>query len=221
LAKAGELIREFPDVHLHTHLAENPDEVAWVKQLFPKCKNYLDVYTHYGLVGPRSIFAHCIQLDREEFRLLGQKGANIAFCPTSNLFLGSGLFNMAEAENQGVQVGLATDIGAGTSFSLLQTMAEAYKVQQLQHRTLSPLKAFFMATLGSARALGLQDVIGSFQPGKEADFIVLDPGATPLLELRMKGCRDLGERLFTLAMLGDDRAVQATYILGQKAYSRP
>ena len=220
LTKAGQLLKEFPDLYLHTHLAENLDEVAWVKELFPQCNGYLDVYAHFGLLGPRSIFAHCIHLSEAEFQLLSRSGSGIAFCPTSNLFLGSGLFNLAQAETQGVKVGLATDTGAGTSFSLLQTINEAYKTQQLQKHKLSPLKSYYLATLGGARTLDLQDAIGNFEPGKEADFVVLNYRATPILDLRLANCRTLADRLFVMAMLGDDRAVQATYVLGEAAYHR-
>ncbi|MGB5985383.1 MAG: guanine deaminase, partial [Desulfobacterales bacterium] len=220
LTGAGQLLREYPGVYLHTHLAENRDEVAWVEKLFTQCKGYLDVYAHFGLLGPRSIFAHCIQLSDAEFHRLAQSGAGIAFCPTSNLFLGSGLFNLAQAEAEGIQVGLATDIGAGTSFSLLRTIHEAYKIQQLRGHTLSPFKSFYLATLGGARTLDLADVIGNFEPGKEADFVVLDDEATPLMALRRANAHDLRDRLFALAMLGDDRAVKATYVLGEQVYRR-
>jgi len=220
LTKAGQLLREHPDLYLHTHLAENTDEVKWVKELFPQCSGYLDVYDHFGLLGKRSIFAHCIHLSDAEFKLLHQSGSGIAFCPTSNLFLGSGLFNLAKAEAEKVKVGLATDTGAGTSFSLLQTINEAYKTQQLQKHRLSPFRSYYLATLGGARTLDLQDVIGSFQPGKEADFVVLDYRATPILSLRLERCKHLSDRLFVLAMLGDDRAVKATYVMGKQAYKR-
>ena len=220
LTKAGQLLREHPDLYLHTHLAENTDEVQWVKELFPQCSGYLDVYDHFGLLGKHSIFAHCIHLSDAEFKLLHQSGSGIAFCPTSNLFLGSGLFNLAKAEAENVKVGLATDTGAGTSFSLLQTINEAYKTQQLQKHRLSPFRSYYLATLGGARTLDLQDLIGSFQPGKEADFVVLDYRATPILSLRLERCKHLSDRLFVLAMLGDDRAVKATYVMGKQAYRR-
>ena len=220
LAKAGHLLREYPDLYLHTHLAENLDEVAWVTELFPRCSGYLDVYAHFGLLGKRSIFAHCLHLSDEEFKLLHQNGSGIAFCPTSNLFLGSGLFKLRTAEAAYVDVGLGTDIGAGTSFSLLQTINAAYKTQQLQKHKLSPLKSYYLATLGGARTLDLDDRIGNFKPGKEADFIVLDYRATPILDLRLANCRHISDRLFVLAMLGDDRVVQATYVLGNEVYRR-
>jgi guanine deaminase len=159
-------------------------------------------------------------LTDEEFKLLHRTGSGIAFCPTSNLFLGSGLFRLATAETEMVNVGLGTDTGAGTSFSLLQTINEAYKTQQLQKHRLSPLKSLYLATLGGARTLDLQDKIGNFQPGKEADFVVLDYRATPILDLRMEHCTQIVDKLFVLAMLGDDRAVKATYVLGEEAYFR-
>jgi guanine deaminase len=220
LAKAGQLLREYPDLYLHTHLAENLDEVAWVKELFPQCSGYLDVYAHFGLLGKRSIFAHCLHLSDAEFKLLHQSGSGIAFCPTSNLFLGSGLFKLATAEAENVKVGLATDTGAGTSFSLLQTINEAYKTQQLRKHKLSPLKSYYLATLGGARTLDLDNRIGNFKPGKEADFVVLDYRATPILDLRLANCKELSDRLFVMAMLGDDRVVKATYVMGKEAYRR-
>ncbi len=220
LSKAGLLLREYPDLYLHTHLAENLDEVAWVKELFPRCSGYLDVYAHFGLLGKRSVFAHCLHLSDEEFKLLHQNDAGIAFCPTSNLFLGSGLFKLRTAEAAHVKVGLGTDSGAGTSFSLLQTINEAYKTQQLQNHRLSPMKSYYLATLGGARTLDLDDQIGNFKPGKEADFVVLDYRATPILDLRLANSKHISDRLFVLAMLGDDRVVKATYILGNEAYRR-
>jgi guanine deaminase len=220
LARAGHLLREYPDIYLHTHLAENLEEVAWVRELFPQCTGYLDVYAHFGLLGKRSIFAHCIHLSDQEFKLLHQNGSGIAFCPTSNLFLGSGLFKLGKAEAEDVKVGLGTDTGAGTSLSLLQTINEAYKIQQLQKHKLSPLKSYYLATLGGARTLDLADKIGNFKPGKEADFVVLDYRATPILDLRLSNCEHISDRLFILAMLGDDRVVKATYILGNEVYRR-
>jgi len=220
LTRAGQLLREHPDVYLHTHLAENLDEVKWVKELFPMCSGYLDVYDHFGLLGRHSIFAHCIHLNAAEFALLHKTGSGIAFCPTSNLFLGSGLFNLTRAENKKVNVGFGTDTGAGTSFSLLQTINEAYKTQQLRGHPLSALKSLYLATLGGARTLDLDGVIGNFEPGKEADFVVLDYRSTPILALRLERCNRLADKLFVLAILGDDRAVKATYVLGKEAYRR-
>jgi guanine deaminase len=221
---AGQLLAEYPDVYLHTHLSENVNEVAAVKELFPQCENYLGVYDQAGLVKARSVFAHGVQLTEAEFARLSEAEAAIAFCPTSNLFLGSGLFKIEQAKSSDrpVKVGLGTDIGAGTSFSMLQTTNEAYKVAQLRHQKLSPFQALFLATLGGARALALDDILGSFDPGKEADFVVLNPQATPLLALRnpeptAKTVEALAELAFSLVIMGDDRTVEATYILGEKA----
>lgn len=224
LQLAGKLLDEFPDVYLHTHLSENIDEVALVKKLFPERAGYLDVYDHAGLVGPRSVFAHGVQLTDEEFQRLSETEAAIAFCPTSNLFLGSGLFKIEQAKSaeHPVKVGLGTDVGAGTSFSILQTANEAYKVAQLRRQKLSPFKALFLATLGGARALSLDDKIGSFDIGKEADFIVLNPRSTPLMAFRNsmphpQSLAELADLAFSLIIMGDDRAVEATYIMGELA----
>jgi len=220
LALAGKLLSEYPDLYLHTHLAENISEVEWVRELFPDRSGYLDVYAHHGLLTKRSIFAHCLHLSDDEFRLMHESGANIACCPTSNLFLGSGLFNLAKAEDQKIKVGLATDVGGGTSFSLLQTISDLYKTQQLRSHRLSPFKSLYLATLGGARTLDLDDLIGNFLPGKEADFIVLDYEATPLLTRRLRLCKNPAEKLFVLQTLGDDRVVKHVHILGEEAYRR-
>jgi guanine deaminase len=218
LRRAGQLVEEFPDVYLHTHLAENRNEVAWVAELFPASRGYLDVYAGFGLVRRRSVFAHCIHLGDADCRLMAERGAMAAFCPSSNLFLGSGLFDLRRARERGIAVGLGTDVGAGTSFSMLRTMQEAYKVAQLGGQTLSPYRALYLATLGGARALDLGDRIGNFEAGKEADFAVIDPAATPLLERRLRYARDLPEKLFALIMLGDDRSVAATYAMGREVH---
>jgi len=225
LQKAGQLLTEYPDVYLHTHLSENIHEVGFVKELFPDCDCYLDTYDNAGLVTNKSVFAHGVQLADTEFERLSAAGAAIAFCPTSNLFLGSGLFKLEQAKSpeHPVKVGLGTDVGAGTSFSLLQTASEAYKVAQLRNQQLSPFQALFLATLGGARALSLDHLLGSFEPGKEADFIVLNPQATPLLALRnpeptAPSMDALADLVFSLVIMGDDRTVEATYILGAKAW---
>jgi guanine deaminase len=220
LRLAGKLLQEFPDVYLHTHLSENLQEVAWVAELFPESQGYLDVYDRAGLVGEKSVFAHGVQLTEGEFRRLSEAGAAIAFCPTSNLFLGSGLFKLhrAKAIDQPVKVGLGSDVGGGTSFSILQTASEAYKVGQLQGRSLSAFKALFLATLGGAQALCLEDKLGNFEPGKEADFIVLNPKATPLMAIRngetAQSVAELAEIVFGMMILGDDRTIEAVYIAG-------
>lgn len=224
LMVAGKLLKEFPDVYLQTHLSENKQEVAWVKQLFPWSRSYLDVYNHYGLVTKKSIFAHSIHLDEEDYHLLGRNKASVAFCPTSNMFLGSGLFNIDKMKDSGVGTGLGTDVGAGTSLSLLQTMGAAYKVNQLRKAfadnpdaisPLTPIENFYLATLGGARALSLDNVIGSFLPGMEADFIVLNPASGQLLSLREGNSTSIDDRLFAMEVLGDDRTVEHTYIMGK------
>ena len=220
LAAAGRLLKEYPGVYLHTHMSENMHETAWVKELFPHVDNYLQSYDEAELLGRRSVFAHCVHLSDREWRRLAQTRSSAAFCPTSNLFLGSGLFPLHKAERFGVGVGLGTDIGAGTSFSLLQTIDEAYKVQQLQGRRLSPLKSFYLATLGAARALDLEPQLGNFLPGREADFVVLDLAATPLTAHRLALCSTISETLFVLSTLGDDRSVRETWILGRRQHQR-
>ena len=220
LTRAGQLLNEYPDLYMQTHISENLKEVEWVKALFPERKNYLDVYDHFNLLGERSMFAHGVHLCDEECERLAETGSAIAFCPTSNLFLGSGLFNLPMAERHKVNVGLGTDIGAGTSFSLLHTLNEAYKVMQLQGAKLSPFKSLYLATLGGARALRLEDKIGNLQPGSEADFVVLDFNATPLLAYRMSQATSIEERLFVLMTLGDDRTVSETYSAGARVHKR-
>jgi guanine deaminase len=215
LAAAGRLAREHPTTWVHSHVAENTDEVAWVAKLFPQARSYLDVYREAGLLRDRSVYAHCIWLDEADRTLMAQSGSVAAFCPTSNLFLGSGLFDVARADAASMRFGLATDVGGGTSFSMLRTLSEAWKVAQLQGQHLAPLRAFYLATLGGARALGLADRIGNFEPGREADLVVLDPAATPLSARRDSLCHTLAERLFALMMLGDDRSVAETWILGK------
>lgn len=214
LAMAGRLRREYPGVYFHTHISESKQEVEWVHSLFPERKGYLDVYDHYGLVGSRCVFAHGIYLRDDECRRLGEVGSAVAFCPTSNLFLGSGLLDLYRLEQYGIRVGLGSDVGAGTSFSQLQSLNEAYKVLQLQGSKLDPLNALYLATLGGARALYLDGHIGNLQPGKEADFVVLDYRATPLIWHRIQQESNLRDRLFLLMMLGDDRVVKATYVAG-------
>jgi guanine deaminase len=220
LELAGRLLQETPGVHLHTHLSENAEELAAVRRAYPDCADYLAVYEKFGLAGPTSVFAHCIHLSAGEWARFASTGANAAFCPTSNLFLGSGLFDLVAAERAGVRVGLGTDVGAGTSLSLLATMNEAYKVCHLRRHALDAFKLFYLATLGGARTLRLDDKIGNFEPGKEADFLVLDAKALPLLARRLKHAQTVAEKLFAFAILGDDRAVARTYVAGKLAYRR-
>lgn len=220
LAVVGKLYRDYPGIYLQTHLSENQQEIAWIKSLYPAARDYLDVYDYYGLLGPRSVFGHGIHLSNDEVVRLAQTQSGIAFCPTSNLFLGSGLLNMARLENAGVRVSLATDVGGGTSFSQLRTLAEAYKVLQLQGQSLHPLKGFYMATLGNARALQLDNCIGNFEKGKEADFILINFAATPLQALRQSTVQTLSEKLFALMMLGDEQNIAGTYIMGKQVFHR-
>jgi guanine deaminase len=220
LSLAGKLLSEYPDLYMHTHLSENRQEIEWVKALFPERKGYLDVYDHYQLIGARSVFAHGVHLCDDECKRLAETGSAVAFCPTSNLFLGSGLFDLNKLEAHGVRVGLGTDVGAGTSFSQLQSLNEAYKVMQLQGKKLDPFKSLYLATLGGANALYLDDKIGNFESGKDADFVVLDYNATPLISYRMQQAKTLDEKLFALTMLGDDRAIKETFAAGVSVHAR-
>jgi len=220
LAGAGSLAREHPDLYVHTHVAESEEEVAWVKQLFPERRSYLDVYDHYGLLRKRAALAHGIWLDDMDLARMAATGTALVHCPTCNLFMGSGLFDLKRATAAGVRVALGTDVGGGTSFGLLRVMHDACKVAQLLGHKLSALRAVYLATLGAARALDLDDRIGSFGTGREADFVVLDLAATPLLERRMAFARGLAERLLLLMTLGDDRAVFRTYVMGTPVHDR-
>ncbi len=218
---AGTLAKEFPTIALHSHVAESEAEVAWVNELYPWSRSYLDVYDHYGLLRQPAVYAHCIWLDPEDRKRMAEFGTAAAFSPTSNLFLGSGLFDLRQTLDDGVRVGIASDVGGGTSFSMLRTLAAAYQVSHLNGYVLPALRAFYLATLSGAIALGLEDSIGNFVRGKEADFIVLDPQATPLLARRMARAETLEEKLFIWLTLGDDRAVKATYVKGRAQWSAP
>ena len=220
LAFAGRLLAEHPGVYLQTHLSENTSEIALVQELFPDREGYFDVYAHYGLAGPKSVFAHCVHLDDAERSRLAATDSAIAFCPSSNLFLGSGLFNFRKAESAGIRVGLGTDVGAGTAFCQLQTLGDAYKVLQLQSQSLSAAEALYLATLGGAHALSLDGVIGNFDQGKEADFVVLDTASTPLARLRTDRSTSLAEKLFAMITIGDDRAVAETWVAGKLVHTR-
>lgn len=222
LEMAGQLRREHPDVYVHTHVSENVNEIRWVRSLFPGRTGYLDVYDYYGLLGPRTVLAHGVHLTAKERRRVYSTGSMVAHCPTSNLFLGSGLFHVHDAKDSQfpMNVGLGTDIGAGTSFSLLATMNEAYKVAELNNYPMNALKSFYLATLGGAAGLHLEDRIGSLDVGKEADFVVLDPSATPVLQYRSERAESTEELMFVLSIMGDDRTVAATYVAGEPAYER-
>lgn len=220
LEMAGQVLAEHPGLWMQTHLSENFREIDETATLFPAAADYLEVYERFGLVGERSVFAHCVHLQGEAFARLAAKAAAVAFCPTSNLFLGSGLFPLEAACAHGVEVGIGTDVGAGTSYSILHTLGEAYKVGQLRGEALDPFHAFYLATLGGARALDLADRIGNLAPGKEADFLVLDLEATPLLARRTPAARTPADKLFALSVLGDDRVVARTYLAGVERHRR-
>lgn len=219
LQMTGELYRSYDNVYLQTHLAENRDEIAFVRELYPNHKGYLDVYADMGLLGRYTTLAHGIYLEDSEYEVLRDTGTQIAHCPTSNLFLGSGLFDLAKTLSY-TGVSIATDVGAGTSLSMLTTLSEAYKVQQLQGKPLPAHQGLYQITLGNAQSLVLNDKIGNFMPNKEADFVVIDMAATPLLERRMTQTESLEERLFVLMTLGDDRVIDETIIAGVSQYQR-
>ena len=216
LRGAGELAAKYPDVWIQSHVAENLDEVAWVRQLYPDARSYLSVYEDFGLLRPRAIYAHCIHFDDEDRALMRSTGAAAAVSPTSNLFLGSGFFDYAGADSAGFLYGLASDVGGGTSFSPFHTMLAAYYVgREGQTKTgvsLSPRQLWWQHTAGAARALGLEGVVGNLLPGCEADFVVLNPLATPLLARKTTHAGSLDELLFALIVLGDDRLIEKTVI---------
>lgn len=220
LEMAARLLAEHPGVLLHTHLSENTSELRAAHQLFPDCADYFAVYEKFGLASDHAVFAHGVHLSAAEWRRLTASGAALAHCPSSNMFLGSGLFDIAAAQATGAAVALASDVGAGTSLSPFATMADAYKVARLKGHCIDAAKLFYMATLGAARALKIDRCVGNLQPGKEADFVLLDAHALPLLARRWAVARDPVEKLFALAILGDDRAVARSYIAGAQAYHR-
>lgn len=219
LRAAGRLLEEFPDVYLHTHLAENEEEVEQVAAAFPWSDSYLHVYDRFGLVRERSVFAHCIHLGDDDRRQMAKKGAAMAFCPSSNLFLGSGLFDLAATRRCDVRVGAGSDVGGGTSLSMLRTLGDGYKVLQMKDQPLTPFAAFHLATLGAARALYLDDRIGNFLPGKEADFVVLDASRNDLMKRRWNGNGDIADKLFASIFLGDERTIAGTWLMGVRALS--
>ena len=214
------LAEENPDMLIQSHVSENVNEVAWVKDLCPKAKDYTDAYAQYGLVRPRAIYGHGIHLTDRELSVFSETGAAVAHCPTSNFFLGSGCLNVKKLRDKKrpVHVGLATDLGAGTSFSMLQTMNEAYKAAQMNGTPYTSLHSFYLASRGTAEALGLQDKVGTIAVGMEADLTVLNLKSTPIINYRMKYAKDLEEALFIQMTLGDDRAIAATYVAGKEVY---
>ncbi len=215
---AGTLAREHPDLLIQTHLSENHDEIALACQLYPQARDYTDIYARYGLLTDKALFGHCIHLSAREIAAMSEAKSVAVFCPTSNLFLGSGLFDLMRFE-QGenpVRTAIATDVGGGTSYSMLKTLDEAYKVTQLRGGRLNPLAGFFHITLGNAQAMGLADRIGTLEPGSDADLVVLEARATPAMRLKMERVETLSEELFLLQTLGDDRAVAAVYVAGEE-----
>jgi guanine deaminase len=219
LRAAARLGVEFPDTHIHTHLAENEAEVAWVKALFPGTRSYLDVYDQMGLLRERSVFAHAIYVDEMDMTRLSDTGASLVFCPSSNMFIGSGLFDVARGLEGDQHLALGSDVGGGSTFSMLQVASEAYKVAQLRNFVLTPARLLYLATLSGAQALSLDGKIGNFMAGKEADFVVLDPDCTAVLKRRTQEA-NLADKLFALFVLGDDRAAKATYLMGDLVYDR-
>ena len=219
LGQAGELFASIPGVYLQSHVAENSAEVSWVRELFGWSRSYLDVYEHFGLLGPRAIYAHGIHLDGSDLQRLAETGTALAFCPSSNLFLGSGLLDVRAMADAGVNLALASDVGAGPSLNMLRVMQDAHSVSQLGGGVV-PLYPLYLATLGGARALRLEHRIGQLADGADADFIVLDLQADAWLARRIDHCRSAAERLFALMMLGGQRGLRATYCHGRLAHDR-
>jgi guanine deaminase len=212
LAAMGALWREHPDCLMQTHLSEQTDEIAWVKDLFPQSRDYLDTYEAQGLLREGAVYGHAIHLTAREKARLAEAGASVVHCPTSNTFIGSGLFDMGLA--QSLRVGLATDTGGGSSFSMLRTMAAAYEVAQLRGQALHPAQLWWLATQGSARALRAEHQIGNIAVGHEADLVVVNLASTPAIEQATRRAEDIWQALFPTIMLGDDRAIQAVWISG-------
>lgn len=212
---AGVLVAEHPDCFVQTHLSENKDEITFTKSLYPEARDYLDVYQRYGLVTDKTFLGHAIHLEEREIAALSETGAHPVFCPTSNLFLGSGLFDDGGLREQGIGNAIATDIGAGTSYSMLQTLNEGYKILQLQGQKLHPLRAFHWITRGNALTIGMEDKIGTLHAGTDADVVVLNSRATEAMSLRMERAETLSEELFILQIMGDDRAIEQVYVAGE------
>lgn len=218
---AGALIREFPDLHMQTHLSENHAEIAFTHELYPWSRDYTDVYEHYGLLGKRALFGHCIHLSEREADALSDNGSVAVFCPTSNLFLGSGLFDYQRyrTREKPLRIATATDVGGGTNYSMLRTMDEGYKVIALNGEKLNPFASFWQMTRGNAEALSIADRVGTLELGTAADITVLDARATPAMRLRMETVGTLAEELFLLQTLGDDRSIAEVYVAGKPAKS--
>jgi guanine deaminase len=214
---AQTLAREYPDLHIQTHLSENLEECRFAGELYPKAKDYTDIYAHYGLLGRKSLFGHCIHLSEREADVMSESGSVAVFCPTSNLFLGSGLFGLKRLERREkpVRSAVATDIGGGTSYSMLRTLDEGYKVLQLQGDRMTPLESFYRMTRGNAEALSLEDKIGTLDVGTDADLVVLNASSVPAMAIKMDVVSTLVEELFLMQTMGDDRTIVETYIAGE------
>ncbi|MBL8596181.1 MAG: guanine deaminase [Devosia sp.] len=217
---AETLAREYPDLHIQTHVDENLEEIAFARELFPNLPDYLGIYERYHLLGPKTLLGHCIHLTHRECEVLAETRSVAVWCPTSNLFIGSGLFDHDRLHAHGARIGIATDVGGGTSYSMLRTLDEGYKVLQLRGQRLNPLRAFYMMTLGNARAMSLDGRIGAIEVGRDADLVVLDARSTPQMALRMEAVDTLANELFLLQTCGDDRAVVETYVAGKPMKSR-
>ena len=226
LNQAARLLNEYPSddqtkgVLLQTHLNENDEEIAWVNDLFPDSNSYFGVYEDHGITGNRSVFGHCIHNTEEEYQRMAKTGSKVSLCPTSNLFLGSGLFELEKLESYGIDVSLASDVGGGDSFSMFKVMNEAYKICRLNDFNLDPIKAFYLTTLGAAKVLDMNDSIGNFEVNKEADFIVIDLNASEIISQKNKIAMGVNDILFNLMTLGDDRLIDEVFILGQRAYKK-
>lgn len=220
LAALGALWAEHPECLMQTHLSEQTDEIAWVRQLFPEARDYLDIYERAGLLGAGALFGHCIHLEPRERARLREAGAALIHCPTSNSFIGSGLFDLAGLSAEGQLLGLATDIGGGSSFSMLRTMAAAYEIAQLRGAALHPAQLWWLATAGSAAALGQGGRIGNLADRMEADLVVIDLASTPAIAQRAVRAANIWEALFPTIMMGDDRAVLETWVAGRRVHRR-
>lgn len=215
MAMAEALAREFPDLHIQTHVSENLAEIAYANELYPNYGDYVGIYEKFHLLGPKTLLGHAIHLSHRETEVIADTRSVAVFCPTSNLFIGSGLFDYDRQHERGVRIATATDVGGGTSYSMLRTMDEGYKVMQLRGQRLTPFRSFYHMTLGNARAMSLDDRIGTLEAGKDADIVVLNSGATGQMRLRMETVDTLEQELFLLQTCGDDRAVVETYVMGK------